>query len=169
MCGARMHADGRSAAATASSVNNSLIAAAMVEAAGGPRPDIMTYVWLWPDAKPVSHEQLVASIAVPASLGGDGIIMWGSSSDAHVDGYAQTITQFLQSDAGPMIKRCAANVVQCRAALCNGHGRCSYYDAAAPDAGCRGPSPADAVTCLCDAGWHGKQCDHQQGSITRSV
>jgi hypothetical protein len=75
---------------TATSVNSSLIAAAMVESAAvaagvqpPPRPDILTYVWLWPGAKPVSAAQLTASLRVPAAMGADGVILWGSSSDAH--------------------------------------------------------------------------------------
>ena len=43
-----------------------------------PRADILTYVWLWPDAKPVSAAQLTASVRVPASMGADGIILWGA-------------------------------------------------------------------------------------------
>ena len=146
------------AATTASSVNNSLIAAEMVVAAGGPRPDILTYVWLWPDAVPVSAAQLAASVVVPAGMGADGIIIWGSSEDAHVGGYSGTITSFLEAAVGPLIEGCAAHTAQCAAALCSGHGRCSSFDPAAPEKGCLPPaSPAD-VKCVCDDGWTGPKC-----------
>ena len=57
---------GRSAATTAASVNQSLLAAAMVQSAATkagvrplpPRPDVLTFVWLWPGAKPVSEAQV---------------------------------------------------------------------------------------------------------------
>ena len=104
----------RTANQTASIVNSSLVAAAMVEAAGGPRPDILTYVWLWPGAKVASSEQLAASIVVPAGLGADGILIWGSSSDAHTPGYSQTIDSALQSTIGPLIKKCQATTLRCK-------------------------------------------------------
>ena len=150
---------GRTQAVTAESVNNSLIAAAMVEAAGGPRPDIATYVWLWPGAVPVSSEQLTASVIVPAALGAD-IVMWGSSSDAHVNGYDPTIAHFLKTTVGPLIKQCTTHTTQCAATKCSGHGRCSSYDPKAPENGCKLPFPADLV-CLCDQGWKKKDCSQQ--------
>lgn len=155
---------GRTAASTASSVNSSITAVKLAEAAasaaGTPfvRPDILTYVWLWPGAKPVSDEQLSASVRTPAAMGADGIFMWGSSSDAHVGGYAKTITDFLTSTVGPLIEKCSADRAQCAAALCNGHGRCSNWDPAHPEKGCEPPEDASLVTCLCDAGWTGPKC-----------
>ena len=154
----------RTANQTASIVNSSLVAAAMVEAAGGPRPDILTYVWLWPGAKVASSEQLAASIVVPAGLGADGILIWGSSSDAHTPGYSQTIDSALQSTIGPLIKKCQATTLRCAAAMCSAHGRCSRYDPAAPDNGCADPSPGEAVTCICDAGWSGAKCSQQRAA-----
>ena len=151
---------------TASIVNKSLVAAAMVEAAGGTRPDILTYVLLWPSAKVVSNDQMLASIAVPAGLGASGILMWGSSSDAHVSGYSETITSALQSTVGPLIRKCQANVAACGASHCSGHGRCSRYDWRAPEKSCEAPpSPltlteegGEAVACICDKGFSGAQC-----------
>ena len=156
----------RSSASTAASVNDSVTAVRLAEAAaraaGTPfvRPDILTYVMLWPEAKPVSAEQLTASIRTPAAMGADGIIIWGSSSDAHVSGYDGTITSFLRSTVGPLIETCAANRAQCATAFCSGHGRCSDYNADHPEQGCeRLPASAADVTCLCDAGHQGATCD----------
>jgi hypothetical protein len=156
---------GRTAASTAASVNSSITAVKLAEtaasAAGKPfiRPDIMTYIWLWPGAKPVSEEQLSASVRTPAAMGADGVFMWGSSSDAHVSGYSKTITDFLTSTVGPLFEKCIADRAQCAAALCNGHGRCSDWDPAHPEKGCEPPEDASTVTCLCDAGWKGAKCE----------
>ena len=156
---------GRDAATTASSVNSSLVAAAMVEAAAkaagkeAARPEVLTYIWLWPSAKPVSADQLTASVQVPAAMGADGVILWGASADAHVSGYSQTINGFLKSTAGPLITKCAADRAQCASALCSGHGRCSNYDADHPEKGCSPPESADSVVCVCDAGFAGAKCD----------
>jgi hypothetical protein len=154
----------RSANSTADSVNASItavnLARAAAVAAGKPfvRPDILTYVWLWPSAKPVSAEQLTASIQAPAAMGADGVFLWGSSGDAHVSGYSDTITTFLKDTAGPLMKKCSADRAQCATVLCSGHGRCSNYDAAYPERGCEPPEDATTVTCLCDAGWQGPTC-----------
>ena len=117
----------------------------------------------------MSSEQLLASIAVPAGLGADGVLIWGASSDARVEGYSQTITSALQSTVGPLIKRCQAGALQCAAAVCSAHGRCSRYDAAAPEKGCAGPSPGDAVACNCDKGWSGATCSTQQAKDSTEV
>ena len=85
---------------------------------------------VWPSAKPVSAEQLTASIQAPAAMGADGVFIWGSSGDDHVSGYSQTITTFLKDTAGPLMEKCSADREKCATALCSGHGRCSNYDAA---------------------------------------
>eukprot|EP00658_Telonema_sp_P-2_P060663 TRINITY_DN49510_c0_g1_i1.p1 TRINITY_DN49510_c0_g1~~TRINITY_DN49510_c0_g1_i1.p1 ORF type:complete len:341 (-),score=43.97 TRINITY_DN49510_c0_g1_i1:159-1181(-) len=100
----------RSNVSTASSVNASISAVSMAEAAakslGEPfvRPDILTYIWLWPGAKPVTMQQLIASVRVPAAMGADGVVIWGSSGDAHVSGYESSITDFLGATVGPLIQ-----------------------------------------------------------------
>ena len=154
----------RTANSTADSVNASITAVNLARAAAAAagkhfvRPDILVYVWLWPSAKPVSAEQLTASIQAPAAMGADGVFLWGSSSDAHVSGYSDTITTFLKDTAGPLMEKCSADRAQCATALCSGHGRCSNYDAAHPERGCEPPEDATTVTCLCDAGWQGPTC-----------
>ena len=154
----------RTANSTADSVNASITAVNLARAAAAAagktfvRPDILTYVWLWPSAKPVSAEQLTASIQAPAAMGADGVFLWGSSSDAHVSGYSDTITTFLKDTAGPLMEKCSADRARCATALCSGHGRCSNYDAAHPERGCEPPEDATTVTCLCDAGWQGPTC-----------
>ena len=162
LAGSVYHAD---AARTAASVNASLVAAAMVEEAAAargatvPRPDVLTYVWLWPGAVPVSSEQLTASVQVPAAMGGDGLFLWGSSDDSHVAGYDAAIEGFLNSTVGPLLTRCEAERARCAAARCSAHGRCSSYAPAHPEAGCAPLAAGAEVHCVCDAGWRGATCD----------
>ena len=92
----------RSANSTADSVNASItavnLARAAAVAAGKPfvRPDILTYVWLWPSAKPVSAEQLTASIQAPAAMGADGVFLWGSSlSPFSISVWGASLSNFL--------------------------------------------------------------------------
>lgn len=92
-------------------------------------------------------------------MGADGIILWGSSSDAHVSGYDTTINKFLEGTVGPLLKGCEADRAQCAAAFCSAHGQCSNYDAGAPETGCKAPLSAGSVSCVCDDGWHGSKCD----------
>jgi len=165
----------RSNASTASSVNSSIVAVNLAEAAALAagktfvRPDILTYIWLWPSAKIVSDEQLTASIRVPAAMGADGILLWGSSGDDHVSNYTGIITSFLQSTVGPLIEKCIAERTKCAAAFCSGHGRCSSYDADHPEKGCEPLEASQHVTCLCDAGYKGAKCDKPVQSTPKLV
>ena len=165
----------RTSATTASSVNRSIAAVNLAEAAARAagtvfvRPDILVYVWLWPSAKPVSAEQLDASIRVPAAMGADGIILWGSSGDAHVSGYDDTLTAFLASTVGPLIEKCQTERTLCATSFCSGHGRCSSYDVVHPERGCQPLETDAAVVCLCDAGYHGAACSKQKPPAAKSM
>ena len=152
---------------TAASINVSLAAIAMSEAAARAngtraswaRPEVLVYVWLWPDARPIDAAQLAASVRVPAAAGADGVIIWGSSQDAKTPNYERVLSAFLNVTLGPLLEACEAERAGCAQTHCRGHGRCASYDAAHPEMGCvAAKKGATAPTCLCDSAWAGKDC-----------
>jgi hyaluronoglucosaminidase len=155
----------KSTNSTAQSVNNSITAvklareAAIANGTKFVRPDILTYVRLWPASKPVSDSQLTASVRTPSSMGADGIIIWGASSDARVTGYSNTIESYLKTTVGPLIEKCSITRAKCATDFCNGHGRCSNFDANNPENGCELVHKGVQVKCLCDAAYQGTNCE----------
>ena len=164
---------------TAASINVSLAAVAMSEAAARAsgkraswtRPEVLVYERLWPGAKPVDAAQLAASVRVPAAAGADGIIIWGSSSDAHAPNYEHVLSAFLNSTLGPLLEACEGERARCARTHCRDHGRCASYDAAHPELGCiDAKMDATAPVCLCDSEWSGIDCgDHVNQQHPRLV
>ena len=136
----------------------------------GARPVVMPYiragcygVWHPPipgEAPPFMWNtgDLVASVMAPASMGVDGLIMWGSSSDVHNCSDCGVVERWLAGPAGAAIKRCVADRQACAAARCSGHGKCVDYEPSDPMASCQYESDSDAPSCICDPGYTGSAC-----------
>jgi parallel beta-helix repeat protein len=79
--------------------------------------------------KPARGLDLAASVTVPAAMGADGVILWGSSSDVHPVNGTSTCTlcgriqTYLTADAGPAMAACVDDRQQCRTTECSGHGQ----------------------------------------------
>jgi hypothetical protein len=121
---------------------------------------------------------------IPAGAGADGVLIWGSSSDAHVPGFCQRLESFLfqptniadgSGAGGALIAACAADRADCAESKCSNHGRCSLpleLVEASPDAGCSWKLNAEHIACICDGsgdgdgdgegehsmGWAGADC-----------
>ena len=61
--------------------------AELVRNATGRRPGVFPFVWLWPRASGgfnytvgLKGAELAAAVEVPAAMGADGVILWGSSA-----------------------------------------------------------------------------------------
>merc|ERR1712039_231178 len=118
---------------------------------------ILPYVQLWPGAQGVTTEILMAAVATPAALGCEGVIVWGSSSDAHVSGYCDSIGEYIRSTAGPLLQQCKSDRQACRRSRCSGHGQCASWDADHAEMACDFSSAA-AIECICDFGFSGADC-----------
>jgi hypothetical protein len=161
-------------------VEMSLHLADLVLNATGRRPAVFPYVWIWPRGvgswpwKNTSNytggargADLAASIEVPAAMGADGVILWGSSAGVDsrsVSHYVnnscvlcENIQDYLTSAAGPVMAECVEEREKCAVAECSGHGRCaSQFDVGDAVGICkrwRGKS-----TCVCSTGWSGLDC-----------
>jgi hypothetical protein len=112
---------------------------------------------------------LTASVAVPAALGADGVILWGSSAGADFRALGphppvnsscvlcRNIQDYVTATAGPLMAECVAERRKCAAALCSGNGRCASTLAAHAAAGvCK--RWAGVSSCVCSTGWAGKDC-----------
>ena len=161
-------------------VQMSMHLADLVLNATGRRPAVYPYVWIWPRA--VGHfpwsntsnqtggprgEALAAALEVPAAMGADGVILWGSSAGADfrsVSRYVNSscvlcknIQGYLTSVAGPVMKECVAERQKCAAALCSGHGRCaSQFDTDDAVGVCK--KWEGVSNCVCSEGWTGADC-----------
>ena len=104
--------------------------------------------------------RVVEQVLLPASMGVDGLILWGSSNDYHGQGCA-LIGHEMSSLAGPIIERCIRNRQACAETHCNSHGRCVDFDSQNIESACssEGLGTSAAVTCRCDPGFTGSKCE----------
>ena len=163
--------DGKQVERAQVNVAMSLHLAELVLNATGRRPAVYPYIWIWPRPVDVNKtggggaraEDLAASLTVPAAMGADGVILWGSSSGVDSPAAAPRcvlcakIQGYLTSVAGPVMAECVSERQACGAALCSGHGRCaSTLDPADALGACKKWKGVSA--CLCTEGWAGADC-----------
>lgn len=114
---------------------------------------------------PLTSADLAATIQLPAALGADGVILWGSSSDVRNCSECQVIESYIESTGGPRVQKCIENRAKCSKTYCNGHGHCQDWsaDMNVEDA-CMTQTTLDnretsVPSCRCFAGWSGDGCE----------
>ena len=163
--------DGKQVERAQVNVAMSLHLAQLVLNATGRRPAVYPYIWIWPRPVDVNNtgaggaraDGLAASVTVPAVMGADGVILWGSSSGIDSPAVAArcalcaNIQGYLTSVAGPVMAECVSEREACGTSVCSGHGRCaSTLDTADALGGCKKWRGVSA--CLCTEGWAGVDC-----------
>jgi hypothetical protein len=114
---------------------------------GGGRPKVMPFVSYAYRGGPSDHHQLPdemmwAMVSAPASLGADGVVIWGGSGDALTVDCKNLSAAFDRLQ--PRLKALRAELTECASVNCTGHGRCARWY-----------SP---MRCVCNAGWTGPAC-----------
>ena len=177
----------------AAAVGNAISVADEVAAAGGKRPAVLPYGSIvyrdLSPAPPPSVPQpfmedrvgLAATVQVPAALGAEGVILWGSGSDTNIchpnAGCLQPICErcgvlaaFMDGSshggggsggAGEVMASCVSERAACSRKRCRGHGRCVDADLALIDTVCVREATSGGE-CRCDEGWSGHDCSKQQ-------
>ena len=135
-------------------VGGALRSAALVPLAT--RPAVMPYARALVDSHTktgmFTPEVLANQVQLPAALGVDAVVLWGSSSDYHGDGCAN-IAKTLDSFAGNIIAKCVENRRKCADTYCSGHGRCvSQLEDDPTNMLCVGLNQQPKY-CLCDLGY----------------
>eukprot|EP00729_Bicosta_minor_P025414 gene25414-15905_t len=129
------------------------------------RPAVFPYARAFvapPGEQPFSKQVLAEQVQLPAGMGVDGIILWGSSSDYHGNGCAM-IEQELTAFAGPVVAQCSADRAACARTRCSGNGRCVDYNPATLESTCIGSGSAlasSSATCRCNPGFAGNSCEN---------
>ena len=102
---------------------------------------------------------MIEQVLAPASMGVDGVMLWGSSNDYHGEG-CSVIGHELRSFVGSTIEDCIRNRVSCAKSHCSGHGRCVDYDPLHLESACvdREYETDFEVSCRCDPGFTGENC-----------
>ena len=165
---------------TAEAIADSIRLADAVELAGGKRPAVLPYgsiVYRDLSPKPpasvpqpymVDREGVAATIQVAASLGAEGVILWGSGTDTDlcndISGCVKpncsrcgVVAGFLNGIGGEVISSCVAQRAACAKARCSGHGRCVDSSQLIEEL-CLEPGPSDVGSCRCDVGWRDVNC-----------
>jgi hypothetical protein len=106
---------------------------------------------------PFTRGILAAQVQVPAALGVEGVILWGSSSDYHQAG-CQMIEDEITGFAGPTIAQCIQNRELCAKQHCSGHGRCVDLDESALVSNCITATATAAASCRCSQSYKGEAC-----------
>ena len=164
-----------------------LAEAASVATAGAHRPSVMPYgSIIYRDLRPpppaavprpymVEREGLAATIQVPAGLGAEGVILWGSGDDTCLcspdEGCLTPICPrcgvvegFLRGRGGQVMEACIAQRELCAQHRCSGHGRCVDKPPGGVETLCLAPPPGVGEdhgaggSCRCDVGWSGSDC-----------
>ena len=121
---------------------------------GHGRPAVMPFVSYAYRGGPLDHQLLPPDmmwkmLSIPASLGVDGVVIWGGSDDAKT---VNCDALSIQLDAiGPKLKALRESLAQCAASACSGHGRCATW--------------FKPTRCVCEASWAGDRCQHQRATL----
>jgi hypothetical protein len=101
------------------------------------------------DHQIIESKMMWKMLQIPASLGTDGVVIWGGSGDAKT---VQCDALSTQLDLiGPKLKALRAELTQCASSTCSGHGRCALW--------------FKPTRCVCDADRTGEKCQHQSANL----
>jgi len=124
------------------------------------RPAVFPYARAFfapPGETPFTKEVLAEQIQMPAGMGVDGVILWGSSNDYHGNGCAALSKEM--ATVGPIVEKCIANRAACAAKKCNGNGRCVDYNNQTLERTCLDAIDGHSnATCRCSPGYGGDGC-----------
>jgi hypothetical protein len=147
-------ASGNDANASARLVSVVREAVRVAQVHGFGRPSVMPFVSYAYRGGVRDHQMLPPHmlwnmLAVPASLGVDGVVIWGGTGDADtVD--CEALSQALDV-VGPQLAQLRRDLARCASQRCSGHGRCaSWYT---------------PTLCVCIEGWAGDSCDERRQAV----
>jgi len=74
------------------------------------------------------QEDIWLSHGITTLLGGDGVVVWGSTKSMESQQLCSTLYSYMESTFGPFIQMITRWTRECSQTMCNSHGQCTAQD-----------------------------------------